>query len=167
MDRIVDRIFDRIFDRIVDRNLDRNLERNLGRYVGENMGRSLGRNMGRNLCRNILTKSFWQNYLDTHFEILGIDLSISKIFFLFSLGLQQHFDKVHLKLKSYVCEKCGKGFNSKIEFIEHQALPSCNFMTSTDIIFKCDKCQDTFNTVKGKNLWITGLLNTRYHLRIF
>ena len=90
---------------------------------------------------------FGQNYLDTDF-----DLGISQIFFLFFLGLQQHFDKVHLKLKSYVCEKCGKGFNSKIEFIEHQALPSCNFMTSTDIIFKCDKCQDTFNTVKGKNL---------------
>ena len=148
LDRIVDRTLNRILDRIVDRNLDRNLERNLARI------------MGRNLARNILTKSFWQNYLDTHFEILGIDLSISMIFFFFSLGLQQHFDKVHLKLKSYVCEKCGKGFNSKIEFIEHQALPSCNFMTSTDIIFKCDKCQDTFNTVKGKNLWITGLLNT-------
>ena len=69
--------------------------------------------------------------------------------YLFISGLQQHFDKVHLKLKSYVCEKCGKGFNSKIEFIEHQALPSCNFMTSTDVIFNCDKCQDTFNTVKG------------------
>lgn len=69
--------------------------------------------------------------------------------FPYASGLQQHVDKVHLKLKSFVCEKCGKGFNSKNEFIEHQNLPSCNFMTSTDVIFHCDKCTDQFNTVKG------------------
>ena len=69
--------------------------------------------------------------------------------FPYASGLQQHVDKVHLKLKSFICEQCGKGFNSRIEFNEHQALPNCNFMSSTDVIFNCDKCQDTFNTVKG------------------
>ena len=69
--------------------------------------------------------------------------------FPYASGLQQHVDKVHLKLKSYVCEMCGKGFNSRIEFNEHQALPNCNFMTSTDVIFQCDKCENSFNTVKG------------------
>ena len=44
---------------------------------------------------------------------------------------------------------CGKGFNNKSEFLNHQALPNCNFMTSKDVTFNCDKCSDTFNTVKG------------------
>ena len=69
--------------------------------------------------------------------------------FPFASGLKQHVDIVHLKLKKYICEQCGKGFNSRIEFNKHQALPSCNFMSSTDVIFSCDKCQDTFDTLRG------------------
>ena len=69
--------------------------------------------------------------------------------FPYASGLKQHVDMVHLKLKSFVCEQCGKGFNSRIQFNEHQALPNCNFMSSTDVIFNCDKCQDTFDTLKG------------------
>ena len=67
----------------------------------------------------------------------------------YASGLKQHVDMVHLKLKSFVCEQCGKGFNSRIQFNEHQALPSCNFMSGTDVIFNCDKCRDTFDTLRG------------------
>ena len=69
--------------------------------------------------------------------------------FPFASGLKQHVDIVHLKLKKYICEQCGKGFNSRIEFNKHQALPSCNFMSGTDVIFNCDKCRDTFDTLRG------------------
>ena len=69
--------------------------------------------------------------------------------FPYASGLKQHMDVIHLKLKKYICEQCGKGFNMKNEFMKHQALPNCNFMSSTDVIYNCDKCQDTFNTVRG------------------
>ena len=69
--------------------------------------------------------------------------------FPYASSLSQHVEKVHLKLKSYVCEKCGKGFNNKVEFVNHQAQPSCNFLTSSDTTYTCDKCEDTFNNVKG------------------
>ena len=43
----------------------------------------------------------------------------------------------------------GKGFNNKVEFVNHQAQPTCNFLTTSDVTYKCDKCEDKFNNVKG------------------
>ena len=69
--------------------------------------------------------------------------------FPYASGLKQHVDTIHLKLKRYVCEECGKSFTNRNQLTIHQALPRCDFMSSKEVIFNCDKCQDSFNTVRG------------------
>ena len=56
-----------------------------------------------------------------------------------------HFDQLFV----YFLSLGGKGFNNKVEFVNHQAQPTCNFLTTSDVTYKCDKCEDSFNNVKG------------------
>ncbi len=65
--------------------------------------------------------------------------------------LNEHMHTTHLKLKSHICDKCGKGFDLERQMKSHQALSSCDILARRDMTYSCDKCpnNDTFNNIKG------------------
>ena len=63
--------------------------------------------------------------------------------------MMAHYRRVHLKVKPYVCDKCGKSFADLGPLREHQAQLTCNFWTSKTNIADCAKCPKKFNTMKN------------------
>ena len=54
--------------------------------------------------------------------------------------LQDHIDEIHLKLKSFQCEKCQRCFRGKFHLENHMN----NIHTN---LFKCSECEKSFSII--------------------
>ena len=61
--------------------------------------------------------------------------------FLFNSQLRDHKEAVHEGIKRFMCDKCGKGFQSKHMLNEHTIRGVCGVKEP----IKCDKCDDVFS----------------------
>jgi hypothetical protein len=66
--------------------------------------------------------------------------------FVYPNNLRNHVDRTHLGLRPFVCEKCGKGYNTQILLTEHQAKPTCK-QSGAVKSYKCEACDVEFSKV--------------------
>jgi KRAB domain-containing zinc finger protein len=62
--------------------------------------------------------------------------------FAYANALTRHVELVHLGLRPFVCEKCGKGYVTQSLLTEHQAKPTCNHGGVRQ--YKCERCDLDF-----------------------